>query len=240
MLEIKNLSSGYGDLQILWDVSLHVGEGELVAIVGPNGAGKTTLMNTLSGMVDYKGGEIRLAGEPIHKLAPQSRVARGLIQCPEGRRLFPEMTVAENLRMGAYLCDSSGEIRKRQEMVEHLFPILRERRDQIASSMSGGQQQMVAIGRALMAKPKVLLLDEPSLGLAPIVVAEMFDAIDRIRNEGMTLMIVEQNVQQTLQVADRAYVLENGAIALEGKGTELLDNPHMKAAYLGTDAEATQ
>ncbi len=235
MLEIKNLSAGYGDLQILWNVSLTVGEGELVAIVGPNGAGKTTLMNALSGMVDYKGGEIHLAGAPIHKLSPQARVARGLIQCPEGRRLFPEMTVAENLRMGAYLCGDGAEVRRRHEMVEHLFPILRERRDQIASSMSGGQQQMVAIGRALMAGPKVLLLDEPSLGLAPIVVSEMFEAIDRIRNEGMTLMIVEQNVQQTLQVADRAYVLENGAIALEGKGIELLDNPHMKAAYLGTE-----
>jgi branched-chain amino acid transport system ATP-binding protein len=234
MLEINNLSSGYGDLQILWDVSLHVDEGELVAIVGPNGAGKTTLMNTLSGMVDRRSGTIRMNGEPIETLSPQRRVEKGLIQCPEGRRLFPEMTVAENLRMGAYLCANAAEIRRRQAMVEEMFPILRERRDQIASSMSGGQQQMVAIGRALMARPRVLLLDEPSLGLAPIMVAEMFKAIRRIRDEGMTLLIVEQNVQQTLQAADRAYVLENGAIALEGRGVELLDNPHMKAAYLGT------
>jgi branched-chain amino acid transport system ATP-binding protein len=235
MLEIRNLASGYGPLQILWDVSLRVDEGEVVAIIGPNGAGKTTLINTLSGMVDRKGGEIILAGEPIQGMESQKRVARGLVQCPEGRLLFPEMTVRENLRMGAFLCLDKDEIQRRLDMVEMLFPILKERHDQLASLLSGGQQQMVAIGRALMAKPKVLLLDEPSLGLAPIVVSEMFRAIERIRDEGMTLMIVEQNVMQTLKVVDRAYVLENGAIAMEGKGKDLLDNPHMKAAYLGTE-----
>lgn len=234
VLETQDLTIRFGGHVAVDRVSCAFHAGTLTAIVGPNGAGKTTLMNTLSGLVERTGGEILLDGEPVHAIPAQRRVARGLIQCPEGRRLFPEMTVAENLRMGAYMCRSAPEIRRRQEMVEGIFPILRERRDQIASSMSGGQQQMVAIGRALMAAPRVLLLDEPSLGLAPIMVAEMFRAIERIRGEGMTLLIVEQNVQQTLQASDRAYVLENGAIVLHGPAGEMLDNPHMKAAYLGT------
>lgn len=233
MLEVRALAAGYGAIQILWDVNLEVGSGEVVAMVGPNGAGKTTLINTLSGMVEQTGGTLHFDGRDLSKRGPEARVAAGLIQCPEGRRLFPEMTVEENLRMGAYLCRDGAEVARRIAEVRRLFPILAERATQVASTLSGGQQQMVALGRALMAKPKLLLLDEPSLGLAPIIVSELFEAIARIRQRGVTVLIVEQNVVQTLRIADRAYVLENGRIALRGVARELLEHPHMKTAYLG-------
>jgi branched-chain amino acid transport system ATP-binding protein len=234
VLEVVSLSAGYGELQVLWEVSLSVGEGELVAIVGPNGAGKTTLINALSGVVEQRGGDIRLAGRSLSRLPAEARVGLGMVQCPEGRMLFGEMTVAENLRAGAYLCRDRDEVRARLASIFRIFPKLEQRRDQVASTMSGGEQQMVAIGRALMANPKLLLLDEPSLGLAPIVVAEMFRAIGAIREAGTTILIVEQNVQQTLQIADRAFVLENGRIALAGEARALLEHAHMRAAYLGT------
>jgi branched-chain amino acid transport system ATP-binding protein len=233
VLEVAALSAGYGDLTVLWDVSLQVEERELVAIVGPNGAGKSTLINALSGVVARKGGTIRFDGRAIDAIAAEDRVGLGIVQCPEGRKLFAEMTVEENLRAGAYLCRDRAELRRRLADSFSVFPKLAERRDQVASTMSGGEQQMVAIGRALMAKPRLLLLDEPSLGLAPILVAEMFAAIEAIRRAGTTILIVEQNVQQTLAIADRAYVLESGRVTLSGDANALLADPHMRAAYLG-------
>jgi branched-chain amino acid transport system ATP-binding protein len=235
MLKVNALGAAYGELQVLWDITIHVDAGELVAIVGPNGAGKSTLVNTLSGLVRQTSGTITLDGNSIESTDAEDRVGLGIIQCPEGRKLFQEMTVEENLRMGAYLCADRSEVRQRIDHVYALFTKLQQRANQIASTMSGGEQQMVAIGRALMSKPKMLLLDEPSLGLAPIMVSEMFQAIERIKQEGTTILIVEQNVSQTLSISDRAYVLENGHIALTGKAKELLDNPHMRKAYLGLE-----
>jgi branched-chain amino acid transport system ATP-binding protein len=235
MLKVDGLGAAYGDLQVLWNVSIHVDAGELVAIVGPNGAGKSTLINTLSGLVTQRDGSINLDGVSIHKLSAEERVAIGVIQCPEGRKLFPEMTVDENLRIGAYLCTDGREVRRRIDHVYSVFPKLEQRSKQIASTMSGGEQQMVAIGRSLMGKPKLLLLDEPSLGLAPIMVSEMFQAIEKIKQDGTTILIVEQNVSQTLSISDRAYVLENGQIGLTGIARDLLNDPHMRKAYLGLD-----
>jgi branched-chain amino acid transport system ATP-binding protein len=235
MLKVNALGAAYGELQVLWDITIHVDAGELVAIVGPNGAGKSTLVNTLSGLVRQTSGTITLDGNSIESTDAEDRVGLGIIQCPEGRKLFQEMTVEENLRMGAYLCADRSEVRQRIDHVYALFTKLQQRANQIASTMSGGEQQMVAIGRALMSKPKMLLLDEPSLGLAPIMVSEMFQAIERIKQEGTTILIVEQNVSQTLSISDRAYVLENGHIALTGKAKELLDDPHMRKAYLGLE-----
>ena len=232
MLEIRNLQARYGELMVLWGVDLNIRQGELVAVVGPNGAGKSTLINAISGLVDVPAGEIRFNGAVVPASA-EARVASGIIQCPEGRKLFPEMTVEENLIMGAYARSDRDAVAPDLEKIFQQFPILRERRLQIASTMSGGQQQMVAIGRALMARPKLLMLDEPSLGLAPIVVTEVFNLLRRIHGEGMTILLVEQNVVQTLEIADRAYVLENGRIGLEGPAREVLNDPHMKAAYLG-------
>lgn len=235
MLKVNGLGAAYGDLQVLWDVSIYVEAGELVAIVGPNGAGKSTLINTLSGLVCQTGGSIELDGATLHTLCAEDRVAMGVIQCPEGRKLFPEMTVEENLRIGAYLCSDGHEVRRRINLVYQIFPKLEQRSKQLASTMSGGEQQMVAIGRSLMGNPRLLLLDEPSLGLAPIMVSEMFEAIEKIKKEGTTILIVEQNVSQTLFISDRAYVLENGRIGLTGQARDLLDDPHMRKAYLGLD-----
>ncbi|MFZ8974346.1 MAG: ABC transporter ATP-binding protein [Burkholderiaceae bacterium] len=235
MLKVDGLGASYGDLQVLWNVSIHVDSGELVAIVGPNGAGKSTLINTLSGLVTQRDGSIHLDGVSIHTLSAEDRVAIGVIQCPEGRKLFPEMTVDENLRIGAYLCSDGREVRRRIDHVYSVFPKLEQRSKQIASTMSGGEQQMVAIGRSLMGNPKLLLLDEPSLGLAPIMVSEMFQAIEKIKQDGTTILIVEQNVSQTLSISDRAYVLENGQIGLTGVAKDLLNDPHMRKAYLGLD-----
>ncbi len=235
MLKVDGLGASYGDLQVLWNVSIHVDSGELVAIVGPNGAGKSTLINTISGLVTQRDGSIHLDGVSIHTLSAEDRVAIGVIQCPEGRKLFPEMTVDENLRIGAYLCSDGREVRRRIDHVYSVFPKLEQRSKQIASTMSGGEQQMVAIGRSLMGNPKLLLLDEPSLGLAPIMVSEMFQAIEKIKQDGTTILIVEQNVSQTLSISDRAYVLENGQIGLTGIAKDLLNDPHMRKAYLGLD-----
>lgn len=235
MLKVDGLGASYGDLQVLWNVSIHVDSGELVAIVGPNGAGKSTLINTISGLITQRNGSIHLDGVSIHTLSAEDRVAIGVIQCPEGRKLFPEMTVDENLRIGAYLCSDGREVRRRIDHVYSVFPKLEQRSKQIASTMSGGEQQMVAIGRSLMGNPKLLLLDEPSLGLAPIMVSEMFQAIEKIKQDGTTILIVEQNVSQTLSISDRAYVLENGQIGLTGIAKDLLNDPHMRKAYLGLD-----
>ncbi len=232
MLEVEGLQAAYGEMMALWGVDLTIAKGELVAVIGPNGAGKSTLINAISGLVDTPAGHIRFEGQPVPARA-EARVYAGIVQCPEGRKLFPEMTVEDNLLMGAFSRPDRQGVRASVDEIFDLFPILRERRRQIASTLSGGQQQMVAIGRALMSKPKLLMLDEPSLGLAPIVVSEVFQLLRRIHAAGLTILLVEQNVLQTLEIADRAYVLENGRIALEGSGQQVLNDPHMKAASLG-------
>jgi branched-chain amino acid transport system ATP-binding protein len=233
MLEVRDVQVRYGEVTAVWDVSLDVRAGELVAVVGPNGAGKTSLLNALSGLVPVAGGRVRFLGEDITGVPAHRRASLGLTQCPEGRKLFPEMTVEENLRVGAYRCPDRGEVAARLDRVYAMFPRLGERRQQVASTLSGGEQQMTALGRAVMAGPRLFLLDEPSLGLAPIVVDEMFRYIARIHADGATVLVVEQNVRQTLLLADRAYVLENGRIALAGNGRALLADPHMRQAYLG-------
>lgn len=236
MLEVQGLQVGYGPVTAVWDVSVAVGRGELVAVVGPNGAGKTSLVNALSGLVPVRQGRIRFLGEDVTAVPSHRRAALGLCLCPEGRKLFPDMTVEENLRLGAYTCRDRSDVAGRLGEVFALFPRLAERRTQVARTLSGGEQQMVALGRALMARPRLLLLDEPSLGLAPIVVAEMFRAIRGIHETGTTVLMVEQNVRQTLEIADRAYVIENGRIALAGASKALLADAHMRNAYLGLRA----
>lgn len=232
LLEVNGLQAGYDEMTVLWGVDLKIRRGELVAVVGPNGAGKSTLINTISGLVAATAGNISFAGKPVAASA-EARVRAGIVQSPEGRKLFPEMTVEENLLMGAFTRTDRAAVPDTLQEIYSLFPILNERKRQIASTMSGGQQQMVAIGRALMTKPTLLMLDEPSLGLAPIVVNEVFELLKRIHAAGLTILLVEQNVHQTLEIADRAYVLENGRVALEGTGHEVLNDPHMKVAYLG-------
>jgi branched-chain amino acid transport system ATP-binding protein len=235
VLEINGLMVGYGQVTAVWDVSFKVGSDEIVAIVGPNGAGKTTLINAVSGIVPVQRGTICFQGREMNRLPSHRRVAEGLSQCPEGRKLFPDMTIDENLRLGAYLCSDKREVQARLERVFDLFPKLKQRRSQVARTLSGGEQQMVAIGRALMQKPKMLLLDEPSLGLAPRIVGDVFESLVAIHREGVPVLLVEQNVRQTLEIAHRAYVIENGRVALEGEGRALLDDDHMKRAYLGLD-----
>lgn len=235
MLEIRNLQVAYGDVTAVWDISLTVQPGELVAVVGPNGAGKTTMLNTISGIIPARSGDIEFEGRSMRGIPAHKRAALGLVQSPEGRKLFPEMTVEENLRMGGFTCRDPAEVQERMSRVFGMFPQLRARRTQLANTMSGGEQQMTAIARALMAEPRILMLDEPSLGLAPIVVAEMFDYVHLIQEQGTTVLIVEQNVLQTLEIADRAYVIENGHIALQGSAREVLENPHTRTAYLGVD-----
>lgn len=233
ILEADNLRVAYGHVTAVWDVSLAVDAGELVAVVGPNGAGKTSLINAMSGIVPVQKGTIRFFGQDLLKVPAHGRAALGLVQCAEGRKLFPDMTVEENLRLGAYTTSSRAEVAQRLEQVFLLFPQLRERKAQIASTLSGGEQQMVALARALMARPRLLLLDEPSLGLAPKIVVEVFHAIQQIQKNGTPILIVEQNVRQTLEVADRGYVLENGRIALADSGTDLLNHEHIRKVYLG-------
>ncbi|HSE96717.1 MAG TPA: ABC transporter ATP-binding protein [Blastocatellia bacterium] len=233
MLELKSVTARYGDVQVLWGVTLGVREGEIATLVGANGAGKTTTLKTISGIVGAENGQILFDGEDVTRLQPHEIAARRIAHVPEGRRLFPLMSVRENLELGA----ASREARRRRDasldMVFELFPRLKERRQQMAGTLSGGEQQMVAIGRGLMALPRLIMLDEPSLGLAPIIVKEMFEIIRRINAEGITVMLVEQNVQQSLKLANRAYVLENGRVVLEGEGGALLNDERVRAAYLG-------
>jgi len=233
VLEVKNIDVFYGDVQVIWDVVFEVKEGEIVALIGANGAGKSTTLKTISGIVRPRKGEVIFQGEAIHKIDPYTLIERGLALCPEARRLFVEMTVEENLDMGSLKGEAKKQRQKTKEMVFELFPILGERRRQLAGTLSGGEQQMVAIGRGLMSLPKLLMFDEPSLGLAPILVREVFNIIKRIREAGTTVLIVEQNTKQTLSIADRAYVLETGKITLQGTGQALLNNEHVKKAYLG-------
>lgn len=234
MLIVENLDAAYGDLQVLWSVSLNVQKGEFVSIIGSNGAGKTTLLKTISGMLMPKGGKIKFFDQDITLLEPHKRASLGIGHVMEGRRLFPYLTVEENLRMGAYLKEAWEKREETLELVFELFPRLKERRKQRAGTLSGGEQQMLAIGRALMLRPKLLLLDEPSLGIAPKLALSIFDVIKKINDyEGVTILLVEQNVHMALNLSKRSYVLENGKIVLEGSSEELLKNPHVKKAYLG-------
>jgi branched-chain amino acid transport system ATP-binding protein len=233
LIELENVAAGYGDVQVLWGVALAVREGEIATLVGANGAGKTTTLKTISGVVRATAGVMLYDGQRIDKLPSHQIAARGISHVPEGRRLFPLMTVRENLELGV----TSKEARNtREESLDHvfsLFPRLKERESQMAGTLSGGEQQMVAIGRGLMARPRLLMLDEPSLGLAPIVVREMFEIIREVNRSGITILLVEQNVQQSLKISDRAFVLENGRVVLEGVGAELLDDERVREAYLG-------
>jgi branched-chain amino acid transport system ATP-binding protein len=233
VLEVSNLNVFYGKSQALRDVSLKVGEGEIVALVGANGAGKTTLLNTVSGLLRPASGRVEFLSKRIDRLAPHKIVRLGICQIPEGRKLFSDMTVGENLEMGAYSAEAWKRKGKTLEQVYQVFPVLKERRKQSASKLSGGERQMVAIGRGLMSNPKLCMFDEPSYGLAPKLFSEVLEVIRRLREEGITIFLVEQNVRQTLETADRAYLLENGQIILEGKGKDLLQNEQVKTAYLG-------
>ncbi|HKU94805.1 MAG TPA: ABC transporter ATP-binding protein [Vineibacter sp.] len=233
MLELRTVGAGYGAFQALFDISLDVQLGEAVAVIGPNGAGKTTLMRVISGLIRPQKGAIAFEGADL-ALTPAHRIVElGIAHVPENRRLFARMTVEDNLRMGAFMPAARAKFRQRLEFVFDLFPRLRERRNQLAGTMSGGEQQMCAIGRALMSEPKLLLLDEPSAGLAPVIVQQVFELVRRIRAGGLTVLIVEQNVQQVLKVVDRAYLLEAGSIRAAGTAAELLDSKSIREAYLG-------
>jgi branched-chain amino acid transport system ATP-binding protein len=233
MLEVRRVGSGYEGLQVLWDVDLTVAEGEWVALVGAAGAGKTTLMRTIAGSIEPAAGQVLFGGDDLAHVPAYERVKRGMSLVPEGRRLFRGMTVAENLTAGAFVARGRAAIAERLERVHALFPILAERRRQQVGTLSGGEQQMCAIGRALMSGPKLLLVDELSLGLAPVVVDELLDALVRIRGEGTTLLVVEQDVETSLAHADRGYVMRQGRIVSSGPSAELLDNPEFLREYLG-------
>jgi branched-chain amino acid transport system ATP-binding protein len=233
LLEIRGLSFSYGDLRVLWDVALDVNEGEIVSVVGANGAGKSTLLKNISRLVPAGVGSIHFAGHDLLALRSHEVVALGVVQVPEGRRIFPEMTVLENLMMGAYVATARADLRRNLERAYELFPRLHQRRKQLGGTMSGGEQQMLAIARALMSNPRLLILDEPSLGLSPLIVKHMFDIVTEINRQGTSILLVEQNVFQSLRISHRAYTLETGRVVLAGTGQELLGNEHVKRAYLG-------
>jgi branched-chain amino acid transport system ATP-binding protein len=233
LLDVRGVTAGYGAFTALWDVSLSVDAGEAVAVVGPNGAGKTTLLRVISGLLPVRSGElvledVRLTGRSAHEV-----VAHGIAHVPEGRRLFPALTVTDNLKMGAFLPTARRHFRASLERVYALFPILAERKGQRAGSLSGGEQQMLAIGRALMSRPKLILFDEPSMGLAPVMVLRLFDLIRQIRHEGYTILVVEQNVRQVLKIVDRAYLLEVGRVKMEGRAAALSEDDFVRKAYVG-------
>ena len=232
-LEVKNIDVFYGDVQVIFDLSLEIIEGEVVSIIGGNGAGKSTLLKTISGLMNPAKGEIVFEDAPIQTAPPEEIVERGIIQVPEGRRLFTLMSVKDNLIIGAYNSRAEKNVDTTMEDVYSLLPKLRERESQLAMTLSGGEQQMVAIGRGLMARPKLLMLDEPSLGLAPILIKDIFQTVRKIADQGTTVLLVEQDVKHSLSLSDRGYVLEHGRIAMEGPADELLDDPHIKTAYLG-------
>ena len=233
LLKVSNVLVGYGGIQAVKGVSLEVREGELVSLIGSNGAGKTTTMKAITGLLPLGGGHIELAGKAIDGQGPWDLVQQGLAMVPEGRGVFTRMTIVENLQMGAYIRDDNAAIADDIERVFATFPRLKERRDQLAGTMSGGEQQMLAMGRALMSRPKVLLLDEPSMGLSPIMVDKIFEVIQEVSAQGVTILLVEQNASRALQIADRAYVMESGLITLSGDAHEMLHDPKVREAYLG-------
>lgn len=234
MLELRNVNAAYGNIQVLHNINLEIHSGEIITLIGANGAGKSTTLMAVSGIVPVRSGKILLEGDPIHKLSPEKLVSMGVCQVPEGRRIFPSLTVMENLDMGAFLRSDSEEIKKDLEYVLELFPILAERRNQDGGTLSGGEQQMLAMSRALMARPKLLLLDEPSMGLAPLVIKQIFEIIQKINKEhNTTIFLVEQNANQALHIADRGYVIENGVITISDSAENLLTNQDVQKAYLG-------
>jgi branched-chain amino acid transport system ATP-binding protein len=233
MLELKSVRAGYGGFQVLFDVSLEVKSGEAVAVIGPNGAGKTTLMRVISGLIRPTAGSIAMEGADLVATPAHRIIEAGVAHVPENRRLFPRMSVEDNLMMGGFMPAARPKFRQRLDLVYELFPRLRERRHQLAGTMSGGEQQMCAIGRALMSEPRLLLLDEPSAGLAPVIVQQVFELVKRIRAGGLTVLIVEQNVQQVLRVVDRAYLLKAGRIRSAGTAAQLLESETIREAYLG-------
>jgi branched-chain amino acid transport system ATP-binding protein len=233
MLSLAAVSAGYGSMRALFDVSLDVPQGEAVGVIGPNGAGKTTLMRVISGLIPLRGGAMTLEGRSVGGLPAHHMVEQGIAHVPENRRLFPRLTIEDNLRIGAFIPRARAHFAEQLDRIYTLFPRLKERRAQLAGTLSGGEQQMCAIGRALMSRPKLLLMDEPSAGLAPLVVAQVFEFVHRIRAEGLTVLIVEQNVQQVLDVVDRAYLLEVGCIKLSGTSAELRDNDFIRKSYMG-------
>jgi branched-chain amino acid transport system ATP-binding protein len=233
MLELRNVTAGYGQFTALWGVDLRVDAGEAVAVVGPNGAGKTTLMRVISGLVPLHSGELVFEGRSLAGRKAHEIVTRGIAHVPEGRRIFPLLTVADNLKMGAFQPRARKAFTESLERVHALFPALAERQRQRAGSLSGGEQQMLAIGRALMSRPTLILLDEPSMGLAPVMVLRLFDLIRRVRKEGYTILVVEQNVRQVLKLVDRAYLLEVGRIRMEGRAAELAEQDFVRKAYVG-------
>jgi len=233
MLEVEHLSSGYGLVQILWDVSFTIKEKEIVSIIGPNGAGKTTLVKTIVGLLPARTGNIRFKGENVEKLPPYEIVKRGMALIPEGRDIFPRMTVDENIRLGAYTVSNKTKVTESKTRAYDIFPVLKKKEKALAQNLSGGEQQMLVIARSLMADPKLLILDEPSLGLAPIIVEKVLDTLQMINEEGVSILLVEQNIRDSLGISSRAYVLEEGKIIIEGEGRELLNNDHIKQVYLG-------
>jgi len=233
MIKVNNINVFYGDLQALWDVSFEVKDGEVVVIAGSNGAGKTTILKTISGLLHPKSGNINFLEKRIDKDSPHKIVSSGIAHIPEGKHLFPYMTVLENLEIGSYNLRARKKKDESIEWVYQLFPILKERKNQLAGTLSGGERQMLAVGRGLMSRPKLLMLDEPSLGLAPKLVLTVFDIVKKINEEGVTILLVEQNVRRALEIADRAYILETGKITIEGKGKKLLTNKYVKKAFLG-------
>jgi branched-chain amino acid transport system ATP-binding protein len=233
MLEVENVSAAYGLVQILWDVSFKIKEKEIVSIIGPNGAGKTTLVKTVMGLLPAKTGTIRFKGENIEKLRPYDIVKKGVTLIPEGREIFPKMTVEENMLLGAYTINDKNAVKESKERIYQIFPVLKKKEKALAQTLSGGEQQMLVICRSLMSNPELLILDEPSLGLAPILVGKVLDTLRKINEEGVTVLLVEQNIRDSLNIADRGYVLEKGKIIIEGKGRELLSNDHIKEVYLG-------
>ncbi len=233
MLEVKNIDVFYGDAQALWDVSLTVKDGEIVTLLGANGAGKSTTLRTISGLLRPRKGSVTLSGVRLDRIEPHQIILHGLSHVPEGRRLFPNMTVWENLSVGAYIPPAwKDRVGALEEMME-IFPILKERRDQLAGTLSGGEQQMCAIARAMVSRPKVLLLDEPSLGLAPVIVEKIFEVAQQINRKGVTVLLVEQNAHIALQIANRGYVIETGHVVMEGEASRLIQDDYIKQAYLG-------
>ena len=233
MLELNNLTAGYGSFQALFSVNLEVKKGEAIAVIGPNGAGKTTLLRTISGMLPVQSGKLSMEGTSLKDVPPYRIIDFGIAHVPENRRLFSSMSIEDNLRMGAFTPNARPHFEERLDFIFDLFPRLKERRSQIAGTLSGGEQQMCAIGRALMSSPKLLLMDEPSAGLAPVIVNQVFQLVQQIRDQGLTVLIVEQNIEQVLKIVDRAYLMEVGAIKISGKAEELIQSESIRKAYVG-------